>query len=71
MDVFTRAAGVGSPLVSDLNTGTNQRFGSAHTGVVQFLYGDGSVRGVGVNVAETTLSLLVQRADGQPIPAYE
>jgi len=70
-DVFSRAAGPGLGLVFDLNSSTNQRFGSYHPGICQFLFGDGSVRGLSVAVPQATLSLLVQRADGQTIPPYE
>jgi prepilin-type N-terminal cleavage/methylation domain-containing protein len=70
IDIFARAMGPGLGLVADLNTATNQRFGSYHPGVCQFVFGDGSVRAVGVTVAEDTLSLLVRRADGLPIPPY-
>jgi prepilin-type processing-associated H-X9-DG protein len=67
IDVFSRAAGPGKGIVGDLNTATNQRFGSYHPGVCQFAFGDGSVRPLKATTPEATLSLLVQRADGQPI----
>jgi hypothetical protein len=70
IDVFTRAMGPGLGLVGDLNLGSNQRFGSYHPGACQFVYGDGSVRTVTVTVPEDTLSLLVRRSDGKPIPSY-
>jgi prepilin-type N-terminal cleavage/methylation domain-containing protein len=65
IDVFARVAGPGKGIVADLNTATNQRFGSYHPGVCQFLLGDGSVRGLKTSTPETVLSLLIQRADGQ------
>ena len=65
IDVFARVAGPGKGIVADLNTATNQRFGSYHPGVCQFLLGDGSVRGLKVTTPESVLSLLIQRADGQ------
>ena len=69
IDVFARVAGPGKGIVADLTTATNQRFGSYHTAVCQFLFGDGGARALRVSTPETTMSLLVQRADGQPIPA--
>ena len=67
IDVFARVAGPGKGLVGNLDTATNQRFGSYHPGICQFVFGDGSVRALKVTLAETVLSLLVQRADGQVI----
>src|SRR5437899_2680459 len=66
-DVTAQAGGAGKGIVGDLTTATNQRFGSWHPGVCQFAFGDGSTRALRVTTPETTLSLLVQRADGQPI----
>jgi prepilin-type N-terminal cleavage/methylation domain-containing protein/prepilin-type processing-associated H-X9-DG protein len=43
-------------------------FGSRHPGVCQFLFGDGSVKAVGVGLSPATLRLLVVRNDGQVIP---
>jgi prepilin-type N-terminal cleavage/methylation domain-containing protein len=71
IDVFARAAGPGLGLVGNPATVTNQRFGSYHTGVCQFVFGDGSVHALRVTIPEATLSLLVQRADNQVIPNYE
>src|SRR5438876_592438 len=64
-NVFSRIAGPGKGIVSDLNSSTNERFGSYHTAVCQFAYGDGSIRALSVTVPETTMSLLIQRDDGQ------
>jgi prepilin-type processing-associated H-X9-DG protein len=44
----------------------NSRFGSAHKGVCQFVFCDGSVRTVRNNVDLTTLTRLALRADGLP-----
>ena len=44
-------------------------FGSAHTGVFNALYLDGSVRSVSFAVSPTTLQLLLSIADGTPLPA--
>jgi prepilin-type N-terminal cleavage/methylation domain-containing protein len=43
-------------------------FGSAHPGVTQFLFGDGSVKAVGVGLSPDVLRLLAVRNDGQVIP---
>ncbi|MFO0811046.1 MAG: DUF1559 domain-containing protein [Gemmataceae bacterium] len=70
VDVFSRVAGPGKGLVGDLSTATNQRFGSYHSGVCQFVFGDGAVRALSVTTPEATMSLLIQRDDGLPVPAY-
>jgi len=46
------------------------KFGSYHTGVVNFAFCDGSVRPVQTSISTTTLQLLADRADGQPIPSF-
>ena len=71
IDVFARIGGPGKGLVGNLNTATNQRFGSYHTGVCQFVLGDGSVRAISVAIPEATLSLLIRRDDGQVIPSFD
>jgi hypothetical protein len=38
--------------------------------VCQFVFGDGSVKPLSVTTPESTMSLLIIRDDGQPIPAY-
>src|SRR5206468_978865 len=68
IDIFARIMGPGAGIVSDLNTNTNQRFGSYHAGVCQFVFGDGSVKGLRVTTPESVLSLLVRRDDGEVIP---
>jgi prepilin-type N-terminal cleavage/methylation domain-containing protein len=70
IDVFARVGGPGRPLVSDVNTSTNQRFGSYHSNVCQFVFGDGSVQALSVTIPEETLSRLIRRADGLPVPQY-
>ena len=45
----------------------NSSFGGPHTGVCQFVFVDGSVKPVKTSVSVETLSLLVNRADGQVI----
>jgi prepilin-type N-terminal cleavage/methylation domain-containing protein len=70
-DVFSRIGGPGKGLVGNLNTATNQRFGSWHPGVCQFVFGDGGVRALPVTIPEATISLLIQRNDGQVIPSWD
>jgi prepilin-type N-terminal cleavage/methylation domain-containing protein len=45
-------------------------FGSWHTGVVQFVFCDGSVHALSTSTSGTTLGYLANRADGQVIPDY-
>jgi prepilin-type N-terminal cleavage/methylation domain-containing protein len=46
------------------------KFGSLHTGIVQFCFGDGGVRSVPAATNPDTVGLLMQRNDGQVIPEY-
>jgi prepilin-type N-terminal cleavage/methylation domain-containing protein len=71
IDVFTRAAGTGLSLITDIGQANNQRFGSYHPGICNFALGDGSVRAIQLTVPDTVLSLLVVRDDGQPIPSLD
>jgi prepilin-type N-terminal cleavage/methylation domain-containing protein len=48
----------------------NTQFGGWHAGVVQFVFGDGSVHALGTSISGTTLGYLANRADGQVIPSY-
>ena len=41
------------------------------SGVVQFAFGDGSVRGLRTSIAGSTLGLLAGRSDGQVIPNFD
>jgi len=45
-------------------------FGGYHTGICQFLFGDGSVRPIANNADPKILALLANISDGQPIPDY-
>jgi prepilin-type N-terminal cleavage/methylation domain-containing protein/prepilin-type processing-associated H-X9-DG protein len=70
-----RQAGTNYPLVINIadttyasNAGSS--FGSWHTGLVQFAFADGSVHGLSTSIAGSTLGLLANANDGQPIPAY-
>jgi hypothetical protein len=66
----SRAAGPAYPLAQSPTDTTTSGFGSWHTGVCQFLLGDGSVRSVTTSVNPATLALLANIADGQPVPDY-
>ena len=64
-----RCAGPGFPLAkspSDMGL----VFGSAHPGLVQFAFADGSVQRLFVSIDPYTLGLLANRSDGEPIPGY-
>ncbi|MFN6053612.1 MAG: DUF1559 domain-containing protein, partial [Planctomycetia bacterium] len=74
---FVRVAGPNYPLAKSptdttapVNTTYHSVFGSYHTGVVQFVFCDASVRALKTDVSTATLALLAQRADGQVIPEY-
>jgi prepilin-type N-terminal cleavage/methylation domain-containing protein/prepilin-type processing-associated H-X9-DG protein len=49
----------------------DKAFGSWHTGVCQFVFCDGSVKALSVNIDVNTLQLLAVRNDGKAIPSYE
>jgi prepilin-type N-terminal cleavage/methylation domain-containing protein/prepilin-type processing-associated H-X9-DG protein len=59
------------PLMKGTDGTADIRFGSWHTGVVNFVFCDGSVRSLPINIDINTLRLLAVRNDGQPIPSYE
>jgi hypothetical protein len=65
----TRSAGP-NYLIAKSPSDSVAGFGSYHTGVCQFLFGDGAVRAVSVNTDPKTLALLANIADGLPVPAY-
>ena len=67
---YHRRAGPSWPLAINPTVAANTQFGSWHTGVCQFVFGDGSVRGVKNSTPGSTLALLANRADGQPIPDF-
>ena len=46
------------------------KFGSLHTGVVQFCFADGSVHALPATIKPWTLELLSGRNDGEVIPEY-
>jgi type II secretory pathway pseudopilin PulG len=65
----TRAAGPNFPLATDIRD-LGWKFGSYHPGLCQFVYGDGSVRPIFIQVSPYTLGLHAQRNDGQAIPEW-
>jgi prepilin-type N-terminal cleavage/methylation domain-containing protein/prepilin-type processing-associated H-X9-DG protein len=64
---FARRAGQSNPLAFANDTVYNYQFGSYHSGLVQFVFGDGSVRGVRNSIPGTTLGYLANRADGNVV----
>jgi prepilin-type N-terminal cleavage/methylation domain-containing protein len=67
---YHRRAGPSWPLAINPTVAANTQFGSWHPGVCQFVFGDGSVRGVKNSTPGTTLGLLANRNDGQAIPDF-
>lgn len=65
----TRAGGVGYELIPN-NQSTKWGFGSAHIGIVQFGFCDGSVSPIAVTLPGKILGLLVDRSDNQVIPNF-
>jgi hypothetical protein len=66
--VTGRKAGPNFPLALGPTTPYANQFGSWHPAVVQFVFGDGSVRGLRTSTAGTVLGRLAARDDGQVIP---
>jgi prepilin-type N-terminal cleavage/methylation domain-containing protein len=60
-----------APLALEPNTADNGQFGSYHPGLCQFAFGDGSVHVLPNSIRLTTLQLLVNIHDGQPVPTDE
>ena len=63
---FMRNAGVGAPLARGATGGG--RFGSWHPGYCQFVFGDGTVRAVPVDIDLVILGRLANRKDAQVVP---
>ena len=75
-----RLAGIEDPLArgpNDLTQSTSgdgfwaRKFGSWHTGIVQFAFTDGSVRGVRSTIDTTNLRRLAVRNDGEVIASLD
>jgi prepilin-type N-terminal cleavage/methylation domain-containing protein len=69
-----RAAGIRNPLAlsptDSFGTLNIESFGSFHTGVVQFVFGDGSVRPLNTSIPSDVLGILADKADGLPNPNF-
>ncbi len=68
---YYRRAGTSWPLAFSNLTAVNFQFGSWHTGICQFVFGDGSVRPIGTTIPGQTLGFLATRNEGEVIPDYE
>jgi hypothetical protein len=69
----TKVSNVVNDACGSVDSTTHARgigFGSWHTGVVQFVLGDGSVRGISENIDLSTQWRLADRADGQVIGEF-
>jgi prepilin-type N-terminal cleavage/methylation domain-containing protein len=67
---YVRRGGPSNPLAFTPYDVANRQFGSYHTGVVQFVFGDGSVHALQNSINATTLGYLCNKSDGQVIPSY-
>jgi hypothetical protein len=68
---FYRVGGPSNPLAQSPTTSLNSQFGSWHSSVVQFVLGDGSVRGIPVSIPGTVLGYLTNVSDGNPVPSLD
>jgi prepilin-type N-terminal cleavage/methylation domain-containing protein len=68
---FIRRAGASNPLAFDPTTPYNNQFGSWHAGVVHFVFGDATVRGLKNGMPGTLLGFLANIKDGQAVPALD
>jgi prepilin-type N-terminal cleavage/methylation domain-containing protein len=66
----TRGAGLYNPLASSLQD-TRVLFGSVHTSVCMFVFADGSVHPLALDIDPQTLDYLSNISDGQEVPAFE
>jgi prepilin-type N-terminal cleavage/methylation domain-containing protein len=69
-NTYRRAAGASNPLAISSSVTISSQFGSWHTGLCQFVFADGSVRGLPNSIPGSVLGLLANRNDGQVIPNY-
>ncbi len=65
---YYRRSGTSWPLAISNTVAINNQFGSWHTGICQFVYGDGSVRGLTNSTPGDVLGWLSAVDDGQVIP---
>jgi prepilin-type N-terminal cleavage/methylation domain-containing protein len=66
----TRTGGSNFPLTNNPRD-PGWKFGSMHTGVVVFVFGDGGVRNIPATINTNTLYLLISRNDGQVITDFD
>jgi prepilin-type N-terminal cleavage/methylation domain-containing protein len=66
-----RGAGPTLTLARSPTDSFTNRFGSYHSGVCQFVFGDGSVHAIANSIDGTTLGYLANRSDGQVINASD
>ena len=66
-----RMMGANRLLARTLTESAGGKFGSYHTGVVNFVLGDGSVRSLRTSIDGTTLGLLAHKSDGKVIPSID
>lgn len=68
--IISRAAGQNNPLAVAPTDAFRTQFGSYHTGVCQFVMGDGSVRVIPVSISPLVLEWLAIRDDGNHVPGF-
>ena len=68
---YHRRGGPSYPLAQSVTTPIGGQFGSWHTGVVQFVLADGSVRGIPTSIPGTILGYLTNINDGNPVPSLD
>ena len=68
---YHRRAGTSNPLAISPTVAASTQFGSWHIGVCQFVFADGSVRGLRNSIPGSVLALLAHRSDGLVIPSLD
>jgi prepilin-type N-terminal cleavage/methylation domain-containing protein len=68
---YHRRGGASWPLAQSPTTPINSQFGSWHTGICQFVFGDGSVQSLKVSIPGTTLGYLTNISDGNVVPSLD
>jgi len=72
LDCHCRSAGVaGFGLAASIKDTATQKFGSWHLGICQFVFGDGSVHALRVDLDPQILECLANIGDGQATPFYD
>ncbi len=67
---FSRCGGPGYPLARFPTDEFKVNFGGSHPGIVNFVFGDGSVRGASVLISTDILGRLTARNDNEVVPAF-